>query len=65
MAMIIYNCLKEERKILNSAQLSNQVTVLECLLQLYLPFPNIWDRRSGRRLKEETDCPLSAQQYVS
>ncbi|NXK05821.1 STAT1 protein, partial [Herpetotheres cachinnans] len=37
MAMIIYNCLKEERKILNSAQLSNQVTVLECLLQLYLP----------------------------
>ncbi|NXN71818.1 STAT1 protein, partial [Himantopus himantopus] len=29
MAMIIYNCLKEERKILNSAQLSNQVTVLE------------------------------------
>ncbi|NWR70661.1 STAT1 protein, partial [Centropus unirufus] len=26
MAMIIYNCLKEERKILNSAQLSNQVT---------------------------------------
>ncbi|NXL58021.1 STAT1 protein, partial [Chordeiles acutipennis] len=31
MAMIIYNCLKEERKILNSAQVSNQVTVLECL----------------------------------
>ncbi|NXT43446.1 STAT1 protein, partial [Pelecanoides urinatrix] len=29
MAMIIYNCLKEERKILNSAQLSNQVTVLQ------------------------------------
>ncbi|NXD85704.1 STAT1 protein, partial [Halcyon senegalensis] len=37
MAMIIYNCLKEERKILNSAQLSNQVTVLKCLLQSYLP----------------------------
>ncbi|KAF1666571.1 Signal transducer and activator of transcription 1, partial [Aptenodytes patagonicus] len=35
MAMIIYNCLKEERKILNSAQLSNQVTVLKCVLQLY------------------------------
>ncbi|NXY84520.1 STAT1 protein, partial [Alcedo cyanopectus] len=28
MAMIIHNCLKEERKILNSAQLSNQVTGL-------------------------------------
>ncbi|NXC38518.1 STAT1 protein, partial [Penelope pileata] len=27
MAMIIYNCLKEERKILNSAQLSNQMEV--------------------------------------
>ncbi|NXV35495.1 STAT1 protein, partial [Rissa tridactyla] len=27
MAMIIYNCLKEERKILNSAQLSSQVTM--------------------------------------
>ncbi|NXJ06410.1 STAT1 protein, partial [Odontophorus gujanensis] len=27
MAMIIHNCLKEERKILNSAQLSNQVSV--------------------------------------
>ncbi|NWJ07072.1 STAT1 protein, partial [Crypturellus undulatus] len=26
MAMVIYNCLKEERKILSSAQLSNQVT---------------------------------------
>lgn len=29
MAMIICSCLKEERKILSSAQLSNQVTVLE------------------------------------
>ncbi|NWS54187.1 STAT1 protein, partial [Chunga burmeisteri] len=57
MAMIIYNCLKEEKKILNSAQLSNQVTVLECLLQSYLPFPVIWDR-GNRRLKEETVCPL-------
>ncbi|NXW40867.1 STAT1 protein, partial [Nyctiprogne leucopyga] len=27
MAMIIYNCLKEERKILNSAQVSNQMEV--------------------------------------
>ncbi|NWW20125.1 STAT1 protein, partial [Falcunculus frontatus] len=44
MAMIIYNCLKEERKILNSAQASNEVTVLKCLLQLYLPFPIIWDQ---------------------
>ncbi|NXN98848.1 STAT1 protein, partial [Rhinopomastus cyanomelas] len=34
MAMIIYNCLKEERKILNSAQLSDQVTVSKPLLQL-------------------------------
>lgn len=58
MAMIIHNCLKEERKILNSAQLSSQVTVLECLQQLYLPCPIIWDRGSGRRLKEETGCPL-------
>ncbi|NXL03278.1 STAT1 protein, partial [Mesembrinibis cayennensis] len=64
MAMIIYNCLKEERKILNSAQLSNQVTVLECLLQLYLPFPIIWDRRNGRRLKEETGSfPLPILQH--
>ncbi|NXV99246.1 STAT1 protein, partial [Fregetta grallaria] len=46
MAMIIYNCLKEERKILNSAQLSNQVTVSQCLLRLYLPRPIIWDRGS-------------------
>ncbi|NWS94194.1 STAT1 protein, partial [Mionectes macconnelli] len=38
MAMIIQHCLKEERKILNSAQLSNEVTVFKCLLQLYLPF---------------------------
>ncbi|NWQ77532.1 STAT1 protein, partial [Columbina picui] len=38
MAMIINNCLREERKILNSAQLSSQVTVLECLQQFYLPF---------------------------
>ncbi|NWS14896.1 STAT1 protein, partial [Pachyramphus minor] len=36
MAMIIQHCLKEERKILNSAQLSNEVTVLKCLLQLHL-----------------------------
>ncbi|NXY19904.1 STAT1 protein, partial [Atrichornis clamosus] len=35
MAMIIHNCLKEERKILNSAQLSNEVTALKCLLQLF------------------------------
>lgn len=31
MAMIIYNCLKEERKILNSAQLSSQVTLGMCV----------------------------------
>uniref|UniRef100_A0A803WBK3 STAT transcription factor protein interaction domain-containing protein n=1 Tax=Ficedula albicollis TaxID=59894 RepID=A0A803WBK3_FICAL len=47
MAMIIHNCLKEERKILNCAQASNEVTVLKCLLQLYLPFPIIWDKGSG------------------
>ncbi|NWY31518.1 STAT1 protein, partial [Pheucticus melanocephalus] len=39
MAMIIHNCLKEERKILNSAQACNEVTVLKYLLQLYLPLP--------------------------
>ncbi|NXH38977.1 STAT1 protein, partial [Dicaeum eximium] len=39
MAMIIHNCLKEERKILNSAQASNEVTVLKHLLQLYVPSP--------------------------
>ncbi|NXB09094.1 STAT1 protein, partial [Cnemophilus loriae] len=33
MAMIIYNCLKEERKILNSAQVSNEVTVLKWSVQ--------------------------------
>ncbi|NWV98755.1 STAT1 protein, partial [Machaerirhynchus nigripectus] len=33
MAMIIYNCLKEERKILNSAQASNEVTVLKWSVQ--------------------------------
>ncbi|NXD55121.1 STAT1 protein, partial [Corvus moneduloides] len=32
MAMIIYNCLKEERKILNSAQASNEVTVLKLIV---------------------------------
>ncbi|NXR38117.1 STAT1 protein, partial [Zosterops hypoxanthus] len=44
MAMIIHNCLKEERKILNSAQASSEVTVLKYLLQLYLPFPIIWNK---------------------
>ncbi|NXP93677.1 STAT1 protein, partial [Passerina amoena] len=39
MAMIIHNCLKEERKILNSAQACNEVTVLKYLLQFYLPLP--------------------------
>ncbi|NXC80650.1 STAT1 protein, partial [Cercotrichas coryphoeus] len=35
MAMIIHNCLKEERKILNCAQASNEVTVLKCLLHFH------------------------------
>ncbi|NXX28652.1 STAT1 protein, partial [Nicator chloris] len=33
MAMIIHNCLKEERKILNCAQASNEVTVLKWSVQ--------------------------------
>ncbi|NXI22567.1 STAT1 protein, partial [Sterrhoptilus dennistouni] len=33
MAMIIHNCLKEERKILNSAQASSEVTVLKWSVQ--------------------------------
>ncbi|NXS77923.1 STAT1 protein, partial [Erpornis zantholeuca] len=33
MAMIICNCLKEERKVLNSAQASNEVTVLKWSVQ--------------------------------
>ncbi|NWV64168.1 STAT1 protein, partial [Malurus elegans] len=44
MAMIIHNCLKEERKILNHAKTSNEVTVLKHLLPLYLTFPVIWDK---------------------
>ncbi|NXV47816.1 STAT1 protein, partial [Uria aalge] len=55
MAMIIYNCLKEERKILNSAQLSSQVTVLQYLLQLYRPFTVIWDRDVEQDIKTLED----------
>ncbi|NWI53889.1 STAT1 protein, partial [Calyptomena viridis] len=36
MAMIIQQCLKEERKILNSARVSDEVTVLKCLPQQFL-----------------------------
>ncbi|NXT64396.1 STAT1 protein, partial [Chaetops frenatus] len=56
MAMIIYNCLKEERKILNSAQASNEVTVLKCLLQLYLPFPDVeQDIKALEDMQDEYD----------
>ncbi|NWV24963.1 STAT1 protein, partial [Origma solitaria] len=44
MAMIIHNCLKEERKILVCAEASNEVTVVKCPLSLYLPFPLVWDK---------------------
>lgn len=47
MAMIIYNCLKEERKILNSAQACSEVKFLKYLPQLYLPMPFVWDKGSG------------------
>ncbi|NWW38717.1 STAT1 protein, partial [Panurus biarmicus] len=56
MAMIIHNCLKEERKILNCAQASNEVTVLKCLLQLYLPFSDVeQDIKTLEDMQDEYD----------
>ncbi|NWZ84335.1 STAT1 protein, partial [Poecile atricapillus] len=63
MAMIIHNCLKEERKILNNAQVSNEVTVLKCLLQLYPPSPIIWDKGTMSHDHTFCICPLLASAF--